>query len=400
MYRTWTLLFWIGLVSCSAAEDRSPTVTVVDSAGISIVTNLELRIDEWAVDAEPLLELGTLDAGGPQQFFLISAARRLPSGEVAVLDGSREVRIFTSGGAFVRAFGGEGDGPGEYRGPGRMFLMPGDSLAIWDTRLRRLTILDSQGGVGRVVSPEGIGRRPQILTVLPDGSTLFEQEILLGHTPPEYTQQYSDYLLYGPTGELLDSLPRQPRVEVGLWGEGPLAGPRLFDEGTQFVADSTGYWIGTTKREELLRYTLQGDLARIVRWPAEDRAVGDDAAALSLREALEALPPGADREAFSEVHLSRGIPERYPSHGPILVDQGGSLWVQEFERPGHEGPSLWRVFETDGTLTARVRVPGGHRVLDIGQDYLLAVGRDEYDVEYVRLFGLTRSPTEGLTTPR
>lgn len=391
MLRTPAMLLVVGLASCTASSDRAPQVVETDSAGIALVTNLDLAVVDWNVEPAPTLELGTVDEGGPEQFFRVSAARRLRSGEIAVHDGSREVRVFAPDGAFVRSFGGEGDGPGEYRGPGRMFVIPGDSLAIWDTRLRRLTILDDRGNVGRIISPKGIGVRPQILTVLPDGSTLFEQEILLGYNATEYTQKFSSYLLYGPHGELVDSLPRQPRVEVAVWGEGPLAGPRLFDEGTQIAADWTGYWIGTTKVEELYRYSLSGELERIVRWPAEDRHVEDQAVDLSLREALESLGPGADRERFRAMHLSRGVPERYPSHGPLLVDDLGFLWVQEFERPGHQGPSTWRVFDPDGRLTARVRVPRGHRVFDVGQDYILALGRDDYGVEHLRVFQLSRS---------
>ena len=379
------------LSGCVPAEDTAPTVVETDSAGIRIVSNQSLHVPRWELDRTPLLQLGTVAEDGPEQFFRVSAARRLSTGDLAVLDGSREVRVFASDGSFLRSFGGEGDGPGEYRGPGRMYLLPADSIAIWDTRTRRLTVLDYDGTVGRTVSPQGIGRRPQILTVLPDGSTLFEQEILLRSRVTEFTQQYSNYLLYGPTGELVDSLPVQPRVEITLWGEGPLAGPRLFDEGTKFVGDADGYWIGTTKGEEVKRYDLSGELKMLVRWPAEDRVVEDDAPDLALQAQIQALGPGADPTRLEEMHRSREVPQLYPTHGLLMSDALGLLWVQQFERPGHTDPTIWRVFDPHGRLLAQVPVPRGHRVFDIGEDYIVALARDELNVEYIRLFDLARN---------
>jgi len=390
MLRTAPLLFCLLGVACTGPDVRL-AVTAVDSAGIQIVTNPSLDVPGWAMEPDPVLQLGTVDEEGPEQFFRVSAARRLSNGELAIHDGSREIRVFDEDGSWVRSFGREGEGPGEYRGPGRMFRLRGDTLAIWDTRLRRLTVLDYQGAVLRTISPMSIGRRPQILTVLPDGSTLFEDEIFLGYNPTEYTQQYSNFLLYGPDGQIRDSLPVQPRVEVALWGEGPLAGPRLFDEGTQLAGDWSGYWVATTKAPEIGRYSLSGVLEMLVRWPPDDRTVPDDASELSLAEQLASLGPGVDPEPLTRMHRNREVPALYPSHGPIVVDAVNHLWVQRFEPPGTLGPSEWRVFDPEGRLTATANIPRGHRIFDIGEDYVLALGRDEFDVEYIRLFRLTRS---------
>jgi hypothetical protein len=272
-----------------------------------------------------------------------------------------------------------------------MFRLPVDSLAIWDTRLRRLTILDAAGGVGRVITPNGVGMRPQIMTVLPDGSTLFEQEIVVRQTPSEYVQGFSNYLLFGPEGVIKDSLPVQPRIAVAIWGDGPLAGPALFDEGTQFAGDGDGYWIGWTRNEELRRYSLAGELEMLVRWPVEDLTVDADAFEIALAEELASVGPGTDPDLVTRNFRSRAVPERYPTHGPLVVDDAGLLWAQEFVHPGAVGATTWRVFDPDGVLISRVAIPGGHRVLDIGRDHVLASGQDDLGVEYVRLFRLTRA---------
>lgn len=378
--------------ACARAREAGAPVEVADSAGVRVVTHHALEAPAWPLEPDPLLDLGATDGAEATRFFRISSARRLRDGGIAVFDGgSGELRVFASDGTHVRSFGRRGEGPGEFMGPGRIFALPGDSLAIWDERLRRLSIFQSGGTLGRIVEPVGIGMRPRILTVRADGGTLFEQEIgVRDRIGSEYVQQYSTFLLYDGSGELLDSLPTQPRVEIAMWGEGPLAGPRLFDEGTELAGDTSGYWVGTTKIEELRRYALAGELELIVRWPAKDRTIRSEDVDADLRELLASLPARADPVRAAALHRSREVLERFPSHGLLLVDRLGALWVQEFERPGRTGPTTWRVHGADGVLLATVRVPRGHRVLDVGEDYVLASGRDDLGVEHVRLFGLTR----------
>ena len=73
-------------VGCSGQAERSATVQVVDSAGIRVVTNLTLEAPAWALTPEPVLDLGTVEGGGPDQFFRVSAARRLNDGAVAIFN--------------------------------------------------------------------------------------------------------------------------------------------------------------------------------------------------------------------------------------------------------------------------------------------------------------------------
>ena len=46
------------------------------------------------------------------------------------------------------------------------------------------------------------------------------------------------------------------------------------------------------------------------------------------------------------------------------------------------------VFSPDGHLLGQVEVPAGLQVHEIGDDYLLGVQRDEFDVPYVLRFPL------------
>jgi hypothetical protein len=73
-----------------------------------------------------------------------------------------------------------------------------------------------------------------------------------------------------------------------------------------------------------------------------------------------------------------------------MVDTSGHVWAMEDPRSGQEGPGMMYVLEPDGcwlgTLMGRSRFRG----LDIGDGFILGVWRDEFDVEYLHLYQLTR----------
>jgi hypothetical protein len=49
------------------------------------------------------------------------------------------------------------------------------------------------------------------------------------------------------------------------------------------------------------------------------------------------------------------------------------------------------VFDPDGRMLGQVVLPSGLDVKQIGDDFVLAVWRDEYEVEHVRMYELRKS---------
>lgn len=85
--------------------------------------------------------------------------------------------VFDSAGTFLRTVGGMGEGPGEFRAVSLIQASPGDTLLVFDPRLRRLTILSptfelvSVRPIPDVVFPtNGTG-------FLPDGSYVVSHHI-------------------------------------------------------------------------------------------------------------------------------------------------------------------------------------------------------------------------------
>ena len=86
------------------------------------------------------------------------------------------------------------------------------------------------------------------------------------------------------------------------------------------------------------------------------------------------------------------MPRSRPPHSRLLLDQAGNLWAKLGPTKGREGAlSDYLVFEGEGRLLGTVALPDVE-VLEIGEDYVLGVFRDELEVEFVRLYDLRKGP--------
>ena len=63
--------------------------------------------------------------------------------------------------------------------------------------------------------------------------------------------------------------------------------------------------------------------------------------------------------------------------------------MQEYETRDESEPH-WSVFDTEGVLQGTLSVPTGVTLIDIGDDYVLGMWRNDLDVEHVRLYELVK----------
>ena len=82
--------------------------------------------------------------------------------------------------------------------------------------------------------------------------------------------------------------------------------------------------------------------------------------------------------------------ETMPAHGGMTADALGHLWVLEYRGPWQDAAPVYTVFDAEGRLVGRLPLPDRFRVIEIGSDYVLGTYVDELDVEYLRLYGLSR----------
>ena len=84
-------------------------------------------------------------------------------------------------------------------------------------------------------------------------------------------------------------------------------------------------------------------------------------------------------------------PDSIPNIDHLVVDDPGAVWVASYQADPTV-PRLYHVYDPVEGFLARVTMPPGLEVLEIGTDYVLGLTRDNLDVERVVLHALDRSP--------
>ena len=87
-------------------------------------------------------------------------------------------------------------------------------------------------------------------------------------------------------------------------------------------------------------------------------------------------------------YLELPKPDSIPNLDDLVVDQLGRVWVGSYQAD----PAVARVYHVydmeEQTLAARVAMPAGVEVLEIGADYVLGITRDALDIEHIVLLDL------------
>jgi len=149
------------------------------------------------------------------------------------------------------------------------------------------------------------------------------------------------------------------------------------------------FFFGAQDGYEIEVFDPMGNLVRLIRLDVEPIPVtAADGEAHIERVVAQVGSP--DQEAGIRAQLgSLPLPEFFPPHAGLLADRLDYLWVQDFQRPGAENRT-WNVFSPAGVLEARVTLPENFNPTQIGPDYVLGLGWDDMNIEYVRMFALTK----------
>ncbi|MCH8937306.1 MAG: hypothetical protein IIB90_16445, partial [Gemmatimonadetes bacterium] len=104
---------------------------------------------------------------------------------------------------------------------------------------------------------------------------------------------------------------------------------------------------------------------------------------------MEAAGNETARRRLERWYLEMPLPDVMPMYSAFLLDADKNLWVEDY-RPPSQGPIWYTVFDSSGTVVARIAIPLGVDITDVGSDYVLAVWKDELDLEYVQLYDLMK----------
>lgn len=385
------------VAACGVDSDTERTLRsrTRDSADITIVENALPAQDSrlgWRIGEAPAVSIGTDEGDEGEMLFIVLDATRLADGRIVVANaGTSELRVFGADGAYPEAWGGQGDGPGEFSAytPEPVSRWPGDSIAAGNMLAARVEIFDSQGNPGRTVTlADGYH---SLLGVMPDGTMLVKPSTVLTGVfvagAPLFRRD-EKFGLLRPDGELRVSLGALPGEEWFSSPAGPMAMPHPFGRSTIATIWGDLVVVAPTDRYELRAYRSDGTLVRIIRRDHELRSPTRAELDAELFERYADLSE-VRREGLLAETADMPLVESFPAFEALQSDPLGYLWVQEYGLPGQAG-NVWTVFDAEGRVQGFVETPPGLDVFEIGGDYVLGMTADELDVERVQIWPLDR----------
>lgn len=272
-----------------------------------------------------------------------------------------------------------GEGPGEFIQPWLAAEWGGDSVAIWDARLRRLSILHATGSLGRVVAlpisaeqgrVAGLFRRDTTLRVwtnpfpLAFGPGAIDSAAHVWAMRPGATSLGAALLSFpGPRSTIIQDERTFSRVDAPVRRK-PLVAA---------LADGT-LLVGSTGSDTVMVHDWNGALVDtlVLGLPSEsvtgdDRSRYADSVRKSFRDELAGQQLGAELNAFflerAEAIISAAEwPATRQQLDLIIAGESGECWVL---LPGFEVAyeREWRLYGTDGSIRAVHRVPHAGSVM-------------------------------------
>ncbi|MEX2609593.1 MAG: hypothetical protein WEA24_06575, partial [Gemmatimonadota bacterium] len=375
--------------ACAGSDNPADMVAVRDSAGIRIVESAAPRTDTAEgprLAAEPVIRIGVLEGEPAYQFEGIRQVLLRPDGGLVTGDRSHEIRFFDAAGTHVRSVGGTGGGPGEYRVISALFPLRGDSLLVWDGNLERATLLGPEGELGGTVSAIE-SSFPRMAGIMADGTPLWWGGAGLTDWPMGPVEVEAELILADRAGAVIDTIWRE-RYEgsVGVMlGDSRTLTSLPYGRRVEAVAAGERIFAIGGARNELQVLDSTGSLVELHRWAGAPQPVTEELRQ-AYRDRMMRFFEGRDDEALRRrMYDDIAFPETLPTYDQIRVDRvNGRVWLRRYMLPEQE-PPVWTLLDADGTWLADVPTPPRFDLLDVADDRVAGVWRDELDVAYVHV---------------
>lgn len=395
------------LVATACAQQRSTgigeggvTTRETLPSGIERVTNT-LPTDPgpaWTLVEE--LRVGSADGDGPDVFGELRGLVALPDGGFAVLDSqAQEVRVFAADGSHRATYGGEGEGPGEFRGAHGLMLDPGGRLWVTDPSNSRLSVFDPETGFvesfrhnfafyayiwqgtmtadGRIVRP----------TLRPQGFEIYDLNMELVESISQPGPESAGLSARDAARQGEDATPSSFAWQSRDGSRAGFMGVPYYPRGVEYYDRDGTVWEGTHETDpagyRLTRQSLAGDTMFLVaaRKPhlpvtREER----NAAIERTREYLREQGADTDRD-WSK------IPDVKPAIANLFTSVEGNIWVRTPSADANSAEAAWDLFSPDGAYVGRVTSPElsplPFLTPVVQGDAFWAVATDAFDVQYV-----------------
>lgn len=343
------------------------------------------------------------DARSPEPFSAIAGLRELSDGRLLLSDQIEQtlVRLDLATGA-REELGRRGGGPGEYRMPGELLALPGDTTLMRDMGNQRFQTILPNGSLSDESLP---ARHPHGWPLFPrgvdsGGNIYFDLAgMMIPGLEESAAKGIAPILRWDRRGSRVDTMgyvnfppmeptgPGEARIQIGGgpyqgqddWGvtpDGRIAVARYRDYHVEWLGGAEGPVVGPS---------IDYEPVKIGR--AEKEAWADRMASRGImieeengRRRMSRPPrPDVDRMEFPEV-----MPP-FTGRGAVQVTPEGEVWVER-SRPASERERMYDVFDGRGRLVKQVLLPEGRRLIGFGKGVLYAVRVDQDDLEWLERY--------------
>lgn len=361
--------------------------------------------------ATPELRIGSVDD---------SATMLTQVGSMVVRDGRiysshrQESSILVHGpdGQRLARIGGEGEGPGEFRGLGAIGFL-GDTLWAFDYRLSRASYFTPDGELIRTVRiPMELRQSrdepspPRPMALLPDGRIL-GAEPAWSHEVAAGTLTEIAFVAMDTLGNVLDTLYIQkPTIwaiqdPTGASSYGSYRGQPFDDSPIRVHSQREPAYVLVDRTVEsdasdtyrVARITFEGDTV-FDRTLAYEVVPIDPAYPDSLIEAYATRVADSDfgtppplRKAMTWARENLYVPAHYPPVGTALVGLDETVWLR-LAAPRDAETVEWLVLDADGEPMARIELPRRFQLREARTDRVWGWAADELGVPYIYQYGL------------
>lgn len=344
-------------------------------------------VEPWRLGTEPDLRIGVVDGAAEYQLDRVTGVVSLSEGAIAVANtGSHEVRVYDADGRLRWRVGGEGSGPGEFRGDLGLARLPGDSLVVYDWLGRRLTVLSPAGHVSGVAAVPDSLPNLDLAGSFEDGTLVFSARHL--HLGPGLNTDSVVYHRVAASGEWLGELTwsRGRPVFLAVVDGVPVVDEQPFGPG---ISVAVGRVLALSYGDTaVLRLTGPDGRSRgRVTWG--DGTTGAVTRALVERWAEWSLADARDPRARARWQREVEMPQTLPVSDRLVADDEGRFWVRPWIAPWRRrSPDtvVWKVIDPADGLVAEVPVPIRLEIRAVQNDRVTGVWRNDLDVEFVETY--------------
>lgn len=397
-----TFLFGLVLLASCTKKDGDKLETAKSgTTEIKAIESSEPRYEGqfWSFSSEPVLEIGDEEKNDNYRFYRSFDAIQLSDGRIMVSNsGTHEIRIYDKEGTFLKSFGREGKGPGEFGSWSsmRIYRMGPDSISISDSGNKRINVFNVEGDLGRTINIRPIkgAGNPSMSDIFSDNSWLIWTTVgsaVLNGTPGSIIEKdYGFYRLDSNNNysSLLFSIPARPRYVNQTGGVTNYPFIPLTPEPQYLTDTNNGILYSSGKKAEIIVLDSTGSRTKIFRWKVPQQPVSEIWNRYK-KHFLSSFDSEKRRKQYRHFYdQDLPLPEMTPALATIKIDRLGYIWAQRYKLPW-EDKLQWDVLEPSGRWLGTLELPPGLRITDIGEDYLLGY-RYKEGVQHIVKYSLNR----------